>query len=402
MRGKDGRLIESEVGAELDYLSQISRRLGVADLVEDYFAPVVGDWNDLHDEAERWRAAGRAAENVTKDLLKPLGRLDSAWQGASADSFVEHMRKVGLAGNDMTDAMTAMGDALDETAEGLRGIVQDMSHVFRDTADVVSGAAGLPLDGDARIIGHLDELREPAKEMYESVRDVLEAFLRLCDGLSGEDAEFAGPRMEHRYPEENWAFAAPATTPQAVTAGPGVGAVAAAGGGSMSGTLPTGGGSAGGGSVGGGSAGGGSVGGGSAGGGSAGGGSVGGGSAGGGSVGGGSAGGSVGGGSVGGVGSAPAAAEHGPTQSGGFTAVQEPHPADSGAVRPAAAAAGGGGGAASGGQPMGGAMMGGAPMGGGGQQGGDKEHKSKVRLAGSTEDVLGKPKKSAPPVLGQD
>lgn len=44
-------------------------------------------------------------------------------------------------------------------------------------------------------------------------------------------------------------------------------------------------------------------------------------------------------------------------------------------------------------------MMGGA---GGGQQGGDKEHKSKVQLAGSTEQVFGKPKKSAPPVLGED
>ncbi len=44
-----------------------------------------------------------------------------------------------------------------------------------------------------------------------------------------------------------------------------------------------------------------------------------------------------------------------------------------------------------------------APMGGGagGQQGGDKEHKSKVRLAGSTEEVFGKPKKTAPPVVGE-
>jgi uncharacterized protein YukE len=376
MRGKDGRQIESEVGAELDYLSQVSRRLGVADLVEDYFAPVVGDWNDLHDEAERWRAAGEAADAVTKDLLKPLGRLDSAWQGASADSFVEHMQKVGLAGHDLTDAMTAMGDALDETAEGLRGIVRDMSDAFRDTADVVSGAAGLPLDGDARIIAHLDDLREPAKEMYESVRDVLEAFLRLCDGLSGADPEFGGPTMDHRYPERNWAFAEPskpAGTPQAMTGASAVGAgrvevkpetaaPVGASGSSMSGTLPGGGASVGGGSVGGG----------------------------------------VGGGSVGGgVGSAPAAAQQGPTQSGGYTAVQEPRLVDSGAPRPAAAAAGGGG-SAPGGQPVGGGMMGGAPMGGGGQQGGDKEHKSKVRIAGSAEELLGKPKKSAPPVLGQD
>jgi hypothetical protein len=49
---------------------------------------------------------------------------------------------------------------------------------------------------------------------------------------------------------------------------------------------------------------------------------------------------------------------------------------------------------------MGAGMMGG--MGAGGQQGGDKEHKSKVQLAGSTEQVFGKPKKSAPPVLGED
>jgi len=393
-RGKDGRGIESDASVELDYLSQISRRLGVADLVEDYFTPVVGDWNDLHDEAERWRAAGRAAEAVTKDLLKPLGRLDSAWQGSSADSFVDHMRTVGLAGNDLTDTMSALGDALDETAEGLRGIVADMSEVFKDTADVVSGAAGLPLDGDARIIGHLDDLKEPAKEMYESVRDVLEAFVRLCDGLSGADGTFAGPRMEHRYPEQNWAFSEPARQavggPQAMTgvaaahgaptgaATPSVPAAAheaapapvGSGVSSMSGQLPVGAGSVGGGSVGGGSVGGGSVG-----------------------------GGSVGSGSAESAGSGTAS---GPTQSGGFTAVQEPHPVDSGATRPAAAAAAAPGGAQSGGQPAGGGMMGGAPMGGaGGQQGGDKEHKSKVRIAGSAEELLGKPKKTAPPVLGE-
>jgi hypothetical protein len=87
-------------------------------------------------------------------------------------------------------------------------------------------------------------------------------------------------------------------------------------------------------------------------------------------------------------------------QPGGSTGVSEPHPAEPG-PRPAAAAAGGPSGPAAGGAGMMGAgMMGG--MGAGGQQGGDKEHKSKVQLAGSTEQVFGKPKKSAPPVLGED
>ncbi|MFD1150715.1 hypothetical protein ACFQ3T_26595, partial [Saccharothrix hoggarensis] len=49
---------------------------------------------------------------------------------------------------------------------------------------------------------------------------------------------------------------------------------------------------------------------------------------------------------------------------------------------------------------MGAGMMGG--MAGAPQQGGDKDHKAKVQLAGSTEQVFGKPKKSAPPVLGED
>ncbi|WNV90859.1 hypothetical protein [Umezawaea sp. Da 62-37] len=392
MRGKDGRGIESEVGADLDYLSQLSRRLGVADLVEEYFTPVVGDWNDLHDEAERWRAAGQAAESVTEDLLKPLGRLDSAWQGASADSFVDHMRQVGLAGHDMSDVMVAMGEALDETAEGIRGIVQDMAEVFRDTADTVSGAAGLPLDGDARIVAHLDDLKDPAREMYESVRDVLEAFGRLCDGLSGEDPEFAGPTVEHAYPERNWQFAEAGSAAGGSRAGQagqaaqneqtGQSSQAVR---SMSGSLLDTGSPAAGkpeapaavaGAVGGAT-----------------------GSVGGGSVAGGVPGGSVGGsaGSVGSVPAAPAAPTQ-PTQPGGYTAVQEPRTVEQ-AARPVAAAAAGGGGA-QGGQAAGGGMM--APMGGaGGQQGGDKEHKSKVRLAGSTEEVFGKPGKTAPPVVGE-
>ncbi|MBY8849507.1 WXG100 family type VII secretion target [Saccharothrix sp. MB29] len=200
------------MGAELDYLSGISRRLGVRDLVADYFAPVLGDWDDLHDEAGRWRRAGLVAEHVTRDLTGPLGKLDSAWQGRDADAFVDHMRQVGLAGHDMSDAMHAMGEALDGTAEGVRGIVEDMSRVFAEAAEAVSGAAALPLDGDRRVVEVLDDLHDPVKELHESVRDVLEAFLRLCDGVSGSD-DFADVAMEHRYPERDWTWAEPAKPP---------------------------------------------------------------------------------------------------------------------------------------------------------------------------------------------
>ncbi|WP_367134875.1 WXG100 family type VII secretion target [Saccharothrix sp. HUAS TT1] len=360
MRGRDGRQIAAEVGPELDYLTGISRRLGVRDLVADYFTPVVGDWNDLHDEAERWRRAGLVAEHVTRDLTKPLGRLDSAWQGKDADAFVDHMRQVGLAGHDMSDAMHAMGEALDQTAEGIRDIVQDMSRVFAEAADAVSGAAALPVDGDRRVVEVLDELHDPAKELHESVRDVLEAFLRLCDGVSGS-AGFADVRMEHEYPEKDWTFTAPAkpTAPEPAVTPPAEA--------EPTGTKPaaTGGGGSGSGGSGGGAPGGG------------------------------------GGGVPGGGGGLPGGGSAPQMQPGGSTGVSEPHPAEPG-PRPAAAAAGPSGAPAGAGGAgvVGGGMMGG--MGAGGQQGGDKEHKSKVQLAGSTEQVFGKPKKSAPPVLGED
>lgn len=357
MRGKDGKQIAAEVGPELDYLSGISRRLGVRDLVADYFAPVLGDWNDLNEEAERWRKAGLVAEHVTRDLTKPLGKLDSAWQGKDADAFVDHMQKVGLAGHDMSDAMHAMGEALDQTAEGIRGIVEDMSRVFAEAADAVSGAAALPVDGDRRVVEALDELHDPAKELHESVRDVLEAFLRLCDGVSGSD-DFADVKMEHKYPEQNWSFTAPAkpVAPEPPAAPPAETKPAASGGGSGGG-VPGGGG---GGVPGGG-----------------------------------------GGVPGGGGGAIPGGESPERMQPGGSTGVSEPRPTEAGPRPAAAAAAGGPSGPATGGAGMmGGGMMGG--MGAGGQQGGDKEHKSKVQLAGSTEQVFGKPKKSAPPVLGED
>ncbi|MEU7525819.1 hypothetical protein AB0A74_08815 [Saccharothrix sp. NPDC042600] len=364
MRGKDGRQLVAEVGAELDYLAGISRRLGLQDLVADYFEPVVGSWNDLHEEAERWRAAGLVAEHVTRDLTKPLGKLDSAWQGRDAESFVAHMQSVGLAGHDMSDAMHAMGDALDQTADGIRGIVEDMARVYAEAADTVSGAAALPLDGDRRVVEVLDELRDPAKELYESVRDILEAFLRLCDGVSGENSDFADVKMEHKYPEKDWTF----SEPKKATAPPAGGGGAAA---PPAATEPA---KAGGGGVGGGGVGG----------------------------------GGVGGGGVGGGGGVPGGGLPGgsPAErlgSGGYTTVQEPRTSEAGPAPAAAAASGGGRGGAPAGAGMG--MMGGGMMGGmgaGGQQGGDKEHKSKFRITGTTEELLGKPKKTAPQVLGED
>jgi len=84
---KDGRQIAAEVGPELDYLSRVSRKLGVVDLVHDFFDPLVGDWNDLREESERWRKAAKVTEAVNKHVAAPLGGVDARWQGRDADAF---------------------------------------------------------------------------------------------------------------------------------------------------------------------------------------------------------------------------------------------------------------------------------------------------------------------------
>ena len=134
----DGKDVQGRVATQLDYLSRLARHLGIADPVEEYFSPVVGRWSDLHAEAERWRVVGEGAEQVTEALSNPLGKLDAAWDGEAADSFIGYMQKVGLAGHDLSDAMIAMADVLDKTADGIREIVVQLAEVMSETAETAS------------------------------------------------------------------------------------------------------------------------------------------------------------------------------------------------------------------------------------------------------------------------
>ncbi|MCO1576460.1 hypothetical protein M8C13_11940 [Crossiella sp. SN42] len=348
--GPDGRAAARGLDDHLNYLSRTARQLGVADPVEEYFGPVVGQWNDMHAEAARWRAAARSLEDVSARVTKPLGGLDSVWDGADSDAFLDHMRKVGLAGGGVSDAMVALADALDATADGLSQIVRDLVEVLADSAENVSAAMVVPVQGEVRAKKYLDDQHRPTKELFEAARQVLEALVGLCDGFEQADA-FAAIKLTHTMPATNWNFDAP--KPPAPTE---EGTKAAKGGGGAGG--------GGGGGFGGGGAGGGGLG---------------------------------AGGSLGGAASAPPA----PPPGGAAAAVQGP----SASPQPAAAAAGPMGPGA--GAPPAGGMGGMMPMGGmmgagGGGQGGDQEHKSKTRVTASSTELFGKPKKAAPPVIGED
>jgi uncharacterized protein YukE len=389
--GPDGHQLTQPVNGHLDYVSQLSRQLGVNDPVESYLTPVVGRWSDLHAEAGRWRTAATTATQVTTTLSAPLGGLDAAWQGPAADSFLEYMQDIGLAGNDLADAMTAMADALDKTADGLRQIVTEMLGVLSDTAEQASDAMSVPVGGEDRARQFLSEVDQPTSQLYDSVRDVLTAFVKMCDGAQGGQTM----TLAHSMPTQNWTPPA-TTTPLPGQPGqlgqsgqpawpgqpgqptqpgqpawpgqqPGQPAQPAAPGaaGSPSTVAAAAGGSAGQ-----------------------------------------HAAAAVGTAHLGGGGSpmpdtaSAAAAQHQGTPTvSGVSAPDSSSAAAGGA--PAGQAAEGG---AAGGEGQGGAMMGGmgGMRGGGGQGGGDTEHKSKIRLNADARDLFGKVDKTAPPVIGEE
>jgi len=345
----DGSDIESQITTQLAYLSRLAKHLGVNDPVEEYFAPVVGRWSDMHAEAERWRAVGEGVEQVTEALNRPLGKLDAAWDGEAANSFIAYMQKVGMAGNDLSDAMIAMGEVLDTTANGIREIVLQLATVMSETAETASGAMALPVQGDSRTRDYLDMMRKPSKELFESVRQILEAFVQLCEGADADDA-FAKVTMAHTFPTENWAGPTPPSVPAPATGVP-VDTSTDAAGASDLGDLA------------------------------------------------GFGGGGGGGGGLGGLGGA-AAASATPLGPGAYTVAGEQVPASS-TPGPSGAPAAAGAPKTAGGS-MGG--MGMAPMMGGmgAGQGGNQEHKSRSRVVGNPTDIFGKPEKATTPVIGAE
>ncbi|OLR91144.1 hypothetical protein BJP25_28760 [Actinokineospora bangkokensis] len=351
--GPDGQQIQSEVSQYLDFLSQVCAELGVPDPVQEYFAPVVGRWSDLHAEADRWRAVGAVGELVAQNLTEPLAGLDAAWQGADADSFIDYVTRVGLAGHDMADAMIAMGEVLDLTADGIRKIVTDMADVLVEMAEVTSQALSGAVSGEERTRQYLEQMKHPTRELFEATRQVLDGLVKLCEGIDGSQV-FDKITMAHQFPTENWSMA-PDVPPVDVGA-PGPGTVSPAAAADLSGL-------------------------------------------GGGGSGFGGGGGGFGGGGLGG-GAGGAAVSASPLSGGAATGIGEAAPGKPGGMPVGGAPAGG----SDGGGGRGGMMGGGMPMGGGmaGGQGGGNEHKAKTKVAGNAEDIFGKPAKASPAVIGDD
>ena len=200
----EGDEIAATAEPYLAYLTDVSHQLGLIDPVETYFRPLVGRWGDLGAEAGRLRQAASAAAEVSARLDEGLGRLDGGWEGRDANAFVAYMREIGAAGGDVQEALTVLAGSLDELVTTLRHVVVDLVEVLVDAADLISETMTLPSGGTKRARVQLRETQESAKALYETARDVLEAFDRLCDGVDDPDATARSIEIAHRYPEERF------------------------------------------------------------------------------------------------------------------------------------------------------------------------------------------------------
>lgn len=234
--GPDARRIAAEVAEHVACLSRTAEELEVADPVGTRFADVVGSGNQLHEAAELWRRVAERVEDATGAVKVRLGGIDEAWQGADADAFIEHVRSSGLTGNDVVDSMRGLAAALDQTAETILVLVRDMGEVITEGSESVSEVLRDPVDGAKRARDQLVEMERPTREIFESVEDVLRAFVRFCEEF-GSMREFAEFRPETDSVAKNSEF-----PPRGATAAP---AEAAADPASASGGDATGGGASG-------------------------------------------------------------------------------------------------------------------------------------------------------------
>ncbi|MEV7550757.1 WXG100 family type VII secretion target [Amycolatopsis sp. NPDC089917] len=201
--GSGGDLVEA-AAPHLAFVSELSDHLGLIDPVEAYLTPLAGRWEDLKEEADRLRKAAATAGTVSKELSEDLGRLDAGWAGKDADAFVAYIGDIKIAGTDVEDALTTLAGSLDELVLSIRRILTDLVEVLVDTAELTSETAMLPVGGVRRARTQLEEAQESAKALFEAGRNVIEGFVRLCDGVDDPDGASRSIEITHRYPQDEF------------------------------------------------------------------------------------------------------------------------------------------------------------------------------------------------------
>src|ERR1700742_3784949 len=104
-------------------------------------------------------AGGRTAV-ATNKVKSVIGDVDGAWDGASADGFVDYMNRFTAAGMSVTDALTNAGSDLRNAGGTVRGARDALEGVFANLVTEVQ-AMGCPAEA-----GELEKKVNEAVERY--------------------------------------------------------------------------------------------------------------------------------------------------------------------------------------------------------------------------------------------
>ncbi|SEM05711.1 transglycosylase SLT domain-containing protein [Nonomuraea pusilla] len=215
---------------------------------------VTGDPAAVRAIAERWRSAAGRVLSHTGELGKAVTTVDLAWEGDSANAFVDYMGDYGRAGQDLHDALMNCASSLDHAAAALEsaqgrvaGVCDRLLTRVRAYRDANPDAKDADLEPGIRTMvqEEIGYARTPVREAGEAVtaaKDAIGRFLkerktRFAKIAAASDQEFV-PGSGHRF---DWRRTPSYTAHSATT---GVGGSPRVGGYGASGLPPAGGGPA--------------------------------------------------------------------------------------------------------------------------------------------------------------
>ncbi|MEU6425881.1 WXG100 family type VII secretion target [Microbispora sp. NPDC046973] len=99
---------------------------------------VSGDPGTIREIAVKWRGAAGDAQDYAGGVGRAVRTVDAAWQGRSADAFVDYMNRYGKAADGLHDALGACAGALEKVAAALESAKSKIDGIC---GDVVAEAA---------------------------------------------------------------------------------------------------------------------------------------------------------------------------------------------------------------------------------------------------------------------
>ncbi|WP_236622999.1 WXG100 family type VII secretion target [Saccharopolyspora rectivirgula] len=174
----------SGLAGHLEKLARQAAELDVPAPVTEELTEHIGHPQQLADAALLWREAAAAVEEAAGDVRSRLAGIDSAWEGRAAEAFVAQLQQYGPEANDLVDALRAVAEALEHTADGVLTVLSDFGELAAETAEAVDRALDAGNTELAR--EQLAALQDPGDNAVESLTGIYRKLGEFCRRLADE------------------------------------------------------------------------------------------------------------------------------------------------------------------------------------------------------------------------